>query len=78
MNGKTNKETKKLCLGYENGTCGLGQKFQGHNYTEVQRVFYLRKEAGMLVWRKLCLMTQGKWFNDEKDTDFKAAWEKFV
>ena len=20
-----------------------------------------------------CLMTQGKWFNDEKDTDFKAA-----
>ena len=69
------KKSPKLCLGYESGTCGLEHKFQGHYYNELQRVLDLRKEAGMLVWETV-LMTQGKWFNEEEDANFKAAWEK--
>ena len=46
-------ENKKLSLGYESGTCGLENKFQGHHYNELQRVLDLRKEARMLVWETM-------------------------
>lgn len=41
-----------------------------------QEYLDLRKEVELLVWEIQCLMTQGKWFNEEEDTNFKAAWEK--
>lgn len=61
MCGKINKKKTKNCAYVmKMETCGLEQKFQCHHYIQLQIVLYLRQEAEILFYGKLCLMIQGK------------------
>lgn len=70
------KNKYKITLGLCKWNCGLGQKFQAPRYTEIfKEKFVSERMWGGWFGGKLCLMIQGKWF-DEEDADLKAAWEQ--